>query len=218
MAQSQFPYAVPPGGSTGQTLAKDSNASGDCGWTTGGSGAPGPPGPQGPAGPTGSQGPQGVPGPTGATGAQGTPGAAGAQGPPGIQGPSGAAGAQGAQGLQGIQGIQGPAGAPGSSGQPLGLVVLANDTLAVALATTINVQLTVTAARTLTTTVPAAGVRCSVLVLTAGVSSFVITFGTGFRTVGTLATGTVASRVFVVSFISNGIALYETGRTAAMVA
>lgn len=218
MAQSQFPYAVPPGGSTGQTLAKDSNATGDCGWTTGGSGAPGPPGPQGPAGPTGSQGPQGVPGqagPAGATGQAGATGPAGAQGPPGIQGPSGA---QGAQGIQGIQGIQGPAGAPGSSGQPVGLVVLANDTLAVALATNINVQLTVTAARTLTTTVPAAGVRCSVLVLTAGVSSFVITFGTGFRTVGTLATGTVASRVFVVSFISNGTALYETGRTAAMVA
>jgi hypothetical protein len=33
-----------------------------------------------------------------------------------------------------------------------------------------------------------------------------------------LATGTVASRVFAVSFISDGTNLYETARTVAMVA
>jgi hypothetical protein len=103
------------------------------------------------------------------------------------------------------------------AGQPLGYVTLANDTLAQALATNINTQLTVTAARTLTTTVPAAGVQCSVTIVTSGTASFVVTFGTGFKPVGTLATGTVTARAFVVSFISNGTNLRETSRTAAMV-
>jgi hypothetical protein len=97
-------------------------------------------------------------------------------------------------------------------------VTLANDTLAQALATNINTKLTVTAARTLTTTVPAAGVRCAVLILTSGASSFVVTFGSGFKPTGTLATGTTTARVFVVNFISDGTNLYEAGRTAAMVA
>jgi hypothetical protein len=102
--------------------------------------------------------------------------------------------------------------------QPIGQTVLANDTLAQALATNTNTKLTVTAARTLTTTVPAAGIRCSVMILTSGVSSFTVTFGTGFKPTGTLATGTVTARVFVVNFISDGTNLYEAGRTAAMAA
>jgi len=85
----------------------------------------------------------------------------------------------------------------GGGGQPVGMTVLANDTTAVALATYFNVKLTVTAARTLTTTVPAAGTRCAVVVLTSG---------------------TTSGRVFVVNFISDGTNLYEAGRTAAMVA
>ena len=105
----------------------------------------------------------------------------------------------------------------GGSGQPLGYVVLANDTLAQELATNINTQLTVTAARTLTTTVPAAGTQCSVTIVTSGTTSFVVTFGTGFKPVGTLATGTVTARAFVINFISNGTILREAGRTAAMV-
>jgi hypothetical protein len=56
------------------------------------------------------------------------------------------------------------------------------------------------------------------MVLTSGTTSRVITFGSGFKPVGTLATGTTTARVFVVNFISNGTYLYETGRTAAMVA
>jgi hypothetical protein len=101
--------------------------------------------------------------------------------------------------------------------QPLGYTVLTNDTLAQALATNINTQLTVTAARTLTTTVPAAGVQCSVTIVTSGTSSFVVTFGTGFKPVSTLATGTTTGRAFVVTFRSNGTILRETCRTAAMV-
>jgi len=105
-----------------------------------------------------------------------------------------------------------------NGGQPLGLTVLANDTLAQALATNINTQITVTAARTLTTTVPAAGTRCSIKVLTSGTSSFVITFGSGFKPTGTLATGTTNARVFIINWFSDGTNLYEAGRTAAMAA
>jgi hypothetical protein len=103
-------------------------------------------------------------------------------------------------------------------GQEIGLVTLANDTLAQALATNINTKLTVTANRTLTTTIPAAGKRCSVLILTSGTTSYVVTFGTGFKPTATLATGTTSARIFVVSFISDGTNLYEFSRTIAMVA
>lgn len=53
------------------------------------------------------------------------------------------------------------------------------------------------------------------LVTTSGVSSFVLTFGTNFRSVGTLATGTTSARFFSVSFICvNGTTWQEIGRTA----
>lgn len=158
----------------------------------------------------------------------------------GIQGDQGLPGNDGAPGEQGIQGIQGLPGSDasvtkanveavltgvisshshaGGSGQPIGFVILPNDTLAQALATNINTKLTVTANRTLTTTVPPAGTRCAVMVLTSGTTSRTITFGTGFKPVGTLATGTTSGRIFVVNFISDGTNLYEAGRTAAMVA
>ena len=80
------------------------------------------------------------------------------------------------------------------------------------------VKVTPTATATYTSTVPAAGVRCVLLVLTTGVTSRTITFGTGFKPVGTLATGTTAARVFSVEWVSDGTNLYEVGRTAAMVA
>ncbi len=71
---------------------------------------------------------------------------------------------------------------------------------------------------TYTTTVPDAGTKCVLLVLTSGGSSYTITFGTGFKTTGTLATGTTTDRVFALAFISDGTNLYEVSRTAAMVA
>lgn len=188
-----------------------------------GGGTPGPQGPAGPTGATGSQGPQGIPGASGSTGAQGpkgdtgntgATGSQGATGAQGIQGPPGTNGTNGAAGSQGIQGIQGVA---GTNWTPVH-TNLANDTLAMALGTNTSVRLTVTANRTLTTTVPVAGRTCVVLILTSGVTSFTITFGTGFKPTGTLATGTVTARVFALSFISDGTNLYETGRTIAMVA
>jgi hypothetical protein len=185
------------------------------------------------------KGKDGLPGADGAKGADGLPGAKGDTGLPGADGTPGVKGDTGLQGLKGDQGLQGVPGSDasvtkanveaaltgviathshsGGAGQPLGYVVLTNDTLAQALATNINTQLTVTAARTLTTTVPAAGTLCSVTIVTSGTSSFVVTFGSGFKPVSTLATGTTTGRAFVVTFRSNGTILRETCRTAAMV-
>lgn len=159
----------------------------------------------------GAQGPKGDPGTNGSQGIQGVQGPKGDQGIQGIQGVKGDKGDTGQQGIQGIQGTAGTNAVPTYA-------TLANDTLTLALATNNTVKLTVTANRTLTTTVPAAGTHCHVIVLTAGTSSFTITFGTGFKPTGTLATGTTSARVFVLAFISDGTNLYETSRTAAMVA
>jgi hypothetical protein len=100
----------------------------------------------------------------------------------------------------------------------LGYVVLANDTLDQAYATNSVTKLTVTAARTLTTTVPPAGCRATLIVLTSGTTSRVITFGSGFKSTATLATGTTTARVFVIEWISDGTNLYESSRTVAMAA
>ena len=100
----------------------------------------------------------------------------------------------------------------------MGYVGLANDTLPQAYGTNSVTKLTVTANRTLTTTVPAAGSQAITIILTSGTTSYTITFGAGFKPTGTLATGTVSARVFVVSWVSDGVALYECSRTIAMVA
>jgi hypothetical protein len=53
-------------------------------------------------------------------------------------------------------------------------------------------------------------------ITTSGTSSFVMTFGTNFRKVGTLATGTTNARFFSVSFRNiNGTTWTEIARTAA---
>jgi len=93
---------------------------------------------------------------------------------------------------------------------------LANGTLALALSTNRNVRVTPTATGSFTTTVPASGTRCSLVVLTSGTTSYTMTFGTGFRSQGTLATGTTTARYFVFDFISDGTSLLEVSRTTAM--
>lgn len=97
-------------------------------------------------------------------------------------------------------------------------VSLASTTTALALKVNEVVQITPNANRTLTTTVPLPGTKRTVIFLTSGATSYTQTFGTGFRSAGTLATGTVANRYFVLEFISNGTVLIETRRTAAIVA
>lgn len=93
---------------------------------------------------------------------------------------------------------------------------LSAGTLAMALSTNRNVIVTPNATGTFTTTVPASGTRCNLIILTSGVTSYTMTFGTGFKTTGTLATGVTAARYFVFDFISDGTNLLEVSRTAAI--
>lgn len=176
-------------------------------------GDPGPQGEAGPAGPEGGQGPQGESGPKGDKGDPGDEGPQGPTGPTGLTGSQGPAGQDGAQGIQGVQGPPGPEGPAG--GSP---VYATPGTAALALATNTTVSVSPTGNTTYTTTVPAAGSVRHVIVRQTTTTSRTLTFGTGFKPVGTLATGTTASRVFVLSFVSDGTNLYEASRTAAMVA
>ncbi len=59
-----------------------------------------------------------------------------------------------------------------------------------------------------------AGQEVTFFVTTSGVSSFVLTFGTNYHSIGTLATGTTSARFFTVTFKSNGTAWFEIARTA----
>ena len=78
------------------------------------------------------------------------------------------------------------------------------------------VQNTISANVTMTTNVATLGSRADIIIVTSGVTSRTVTFGTGFKTTGTLATGTVAGKYFVISFVSNGSFMIETSRTVAM--
>jgi hypothetical protein len=171
-------------------------------------GTPGPVGPQGPQGVPGDTGPKGD---TGSQGIQGVPGVKGDTGLQGIPGAKGDTGLKGDQGIQGIQGIQGPPGVY----TPV-YAALAAGTTAMAFGINTTVKVIPNATATYTTTVPVAGTMCTLIILTSGTTSRTITFGAGFKPTGTLATGTVTARVFVIHWISDGISLYESGRTAAM--
>ena len=76
-----------------------------------------------------------------------------------------------------------------------------------------TVLATISASTTFTSTVPAAGARGTVIIFTSGTTSRTVTFGTGFKSQGTLSTGTTASRYWIVNFISNGTSWLETSRT-----
>jgi hypothetical protein len=93
---------------------------------------------------------------------------------------------------------------------------LSNGTTAMALATNAVAKVTPTATATYTTTVAPAGSRATIVVVTSGTTSYTITFGTGFKTVGTLATGTVTTKTFAIDFVSDGTSMIETSRTTAM--
>ena len=78
------------------------------------------------------------------------------------------------------------------------------------------VQNTISANITMTTRVATLGSRADIIILTSGTTSRTVTFGTGFKTTGTLATGTALNKYFVISFVSNGSFMIETSRTVAM--
>jgi hypothetical protein len=94
-------------------------------------------------------------------------------------------------------------------------VVLANGSLAMAFGTNSCVKVTPTATGSFTTTVPPGGVHTKLIILTSGTTSYTITFGAGFKSIGTLATGTVSGKYFVIMFVSDGTYMIETARTVA---
>lgn len=88
-------------------------------------------------------------------------------------------------------------------------------TITVNLTTTI-ITCTPTGAMTLNGSGGVTGQRLTFVFTTSGVSSFVITFGTNFKSTGTLATGTTTAKIFAVSFLcTNGTQWVEQSRTAA---
>ena len=97
------------------------------------------------------------------------------------------------------------------------ITTLSAGTLALAFGSGNNKQVTPNANGTFTTTVPPAGTECRLIILTSGASSYTMTFGTGFKSQGTLATGTTSGKVFALAFLSDGTSLIEIGaRGAAM--
>jgi hypothetical protein len=61
-----------------------------------------------------------------------------------------------------------------------------------------------------------AGHYVTLVVTTSGTSSFTITFGTNFKSTGTLATGVTSAKKFTIRFISDGTNWLELSRTVAM--
>ena len=97
-----------------------------------------------------------------------------------------------------------------------GYIAHANGTTAMVFGADNVVRVTPNATATFTSTVPAAGAICVLSILTSGTSSYTITFGTGFKSTGTLATGTVSARYFNITFVSDGTNLIEMSRTTAI--
>lgn len=62
----------------------------------------------------------------------------------------------------------------------------------------------------------AVGSRAYLVITTSSTSAFTVTFGTGFKSQGTLSAGTLSGKVFVVAFIGDGTNMNEVSRTAAM--
>jgi hypothetical protein len=58
--------------------------------------------------------------------------------------------------------------------------------------------------------------KVSLIVTTSGTTSYTITFGTNFKASGTLATGTVTAKDFIVEFTGDGVVFREFARSAAL--
>ena len=88
----------------------------------------------------------------------------------------------------------------------------------IALDTTLGGIFTLTPAHTATINAASviAGREIALVITTSGTNSFTLTFGTNFKSTGTLATGTSTGKVFVIRFVSDGTNWNETSRTTAM--
>ncbi len=71
-------------------------------------------------------------------------------------------------------------------------------------------------AETITVSNGKVGQLIYLVITTSGTSSRTLTFGTGFKVTGTLATGTTDGKVFTICFVSDGTNFNEVSRTAAM--
>jgi hypothetical protein len=81
---------------------------------------------------------------------------------------------------------------------------------------TILVTPNATASYTATTTAATAGDKATLLIVTSGTSSYTITFSTGFKPNGTLATGTVTAKTFALTYVFDGTNWLELSRTTAL--
>jgi uncharacterized protein YjbI with pentapeptide repeats len=72
------------------------------------------------------------------------------------------------------------------------------------------------ATKTLTTTVPPAGTVRTLILKQTNTTAKTMTFGTGFKTTGTLALGTTANRWFTLIFVSDGTRLIQIARSTAI--
>ncbi len=79
-----------------------------------------------------------------------------------------------------------------------------------------TVTITPSNACTFNATNVGSGQRVTFVITTSGSSSFTLTFGTNFKSTGTLATGVTTAKVFTVSFVSDGTNMNEVSRTTAM--
>jgi hypothetical protein len=99
-------------------------------------------------------------------------------------------------------------------GIPMGIAATSatTGTISVAMDSAIK-TITPTGACTFNATGGTVGQEVSFFITTAGVSSFVLTWGTNFRKTGTLTTGTTAARFFTVTFRFDGTVWWEIART-----
>lgn len=95
-------------------------------------------------------------------------------------------------------------------------VALSTSTTAMGLQFNRIAKLTPNSTRTLTTTAALPGEIRQIFIETSGASSYTLTFGSGFKSTGTLATGVTTARRFCISFVSDGTNMIEISRTIAM--
>lgn len=117
------------------------------------------------------------------------------------------------------------AGASTATPKPADLCIDAEDFTTLTPAATVSLDastgsrfsLTPNQATTINATGISKGEKVMLEIVTSGISSFVLTFGTNFKTTGTLTTGTVSGKTFVMQFeCLDGTNLLEISRTAAM--
>jgi hypothetical protein len=95
------------------------------------------------------------------------------------------------------------------------LTSAATGTISVAMTNKI-ITVTPSGALTLNATGGTSGQDVFIVVNTSGITSFVVTLGTNFRANGTLATGTVTAKRFILQFIFDGTVWNEVSRTTAL--